>query len=335
MSTSDPHRPGGATDRPDETPETDDDRRVDHVHRGDDTGRRRLPDAHEVAPTVETLDPPTPSEPETPPSPRPPPRRPCDDAAPSPSSPPSPSPARSTPSLPATPSRPRPAPAPRPPRPRARRARREPGADTGRHAIVRPGSHPSGRAADGRRGTRRDPAGPGPAAPTSPTTPEPAAEPVDAPRPAADRPPRPSRRARHPPSRRPARRPRTTTGSSPTRTPRAARRSARTSSGVIVGLILAPIGVAVLLLGESRILQAQVDGWDASTEVLGIVLVTLGLLLLGCVLLLGALDAGGPHHGRRPADAGGHRLPVRCRRSPASRRSTSSRRRAGASRSRR
>ena len=56
--------------------------------------------------------------------------------------------------------------------------------------------------------------------------------------------------------------------------------------GVIVGLILAPIGVAVLLLGESRILQAQVNGWDASTEVLGIVLVTLGLLLLGCVLLL-------------------------------------------------
>ena len=42
----------------------------------------------------------------------------------------------------------------------------------------------------------------------------------------------------------------------------------------------------MLLLGESRILQAQVNGWDASTEVLGIVLVSLGLLLLGCVLLL-------------------------------------------------
>ena len=53
-----------------------------------------------------------------------------------------------------------------------------------------------------------------------------------------------------------------------------------------MGLILAPISVVVLLLGESRILQAQVDGWDASTEVLGIVLVSLGLLLLGCVLLL-------------------------------------------------
>ena len=60
MSTSDPHRPGGATDgRPDAT--TPDDGR--HVHRGDDAGRRRLP-AHEVAPTVETLDPPTPTEPE-------------------------------------------------------------------------------------------------------------------------------------------------------------------------------------------------------------------------------------------------------------------------------
>ena len=84
----------------------------------------------------------------------------------------------------------------------------------------------------------------------------------------------------------PAPPPRTTTGSSPTRTPRGAPRSDRTSSACIVGLILAPIGVAVLLLGESRILQAQVDGWDASTEVLGIVLVSLGLLLLGCVLLL-------------------------------------------------
>ena len=56
--------------------------------------------------------------------------------------------------------------------------------------------------------------------------------------------------------------------------------------GVLVGLVLGPIGVAVLLLGQSRILQAQVGGWDASTEVLGITLVSLGLLLLGCVLLL-------------------------------------------------
>ncbi|MBO9555924.1 hypothetical protein, partial [Cellulomonas sp.] len=57
--------------------------------------------------------------------------------------------------------------------------------------------------------------------------------------------------------------------------------------GVVVGLVLAPIGIAITLLGQSRILAAQVDGWDGSTEVLGIVLVTLGLLLLAVVVLLG------------------------------------------------
>ncbi|WP_051274982.1 hypothetical protein [Cellulomonas sp. URHD0024] len=64
--------------------------------------------------------------------------------------------------------------------------------------------------------------------------------------------------------------------------------------GVIVGLILTPLAVGVLLLGESQILEAQVDGWDASTSVFGIVLVTLGLLLLGCVLLLGLWTAAVP-----------------------------------------
>ncbi len=64
--------------------------------------------------------------------------------------------------------------------------------------------------------------------------------------------------------------------------------------GVLVGLILAPIAVAVLLLGESQILEAQVDGWDSTTSVFGIILVTLGLLLLGCVLLLGIWTAAVP-----------------------------------------
>jgi len=57
--------------------------------------------------------------------------------------------------------------------------------------------------------------------------------------------------------------------------------------GVVVGLVLAPVGIGITLLGQSRILAAQVDGWDGSTEVLGIVLVTLGLLVLAVVVLLG------------------------------------------------
>ncbi|MGN8244835.1 hypothetical protein ACTHAM_001942 [Cellulomonas soli] len=56
--------------------------------------------------------------------------------------------------------------------------------------------------------------------------------------------------------------------------------------GAVLGLLLAPIGMAVVLLGQSRILVAQADGWDATTELAGIVLVTIGLVLLGAVLLL-------------------------------------------------
>ena len=63
MSTSDPHRPGGATDRPDETAETDTTSEpstsIDETTPAVDDS-----DAHQVAPTVETLDPPTPTEPE-------------------------------------------------------------------------------------------------------------------------------------------------------------------------------------------------------------------------------------------------------------------------------
>ncbi|GAA3817815.1 hypothetical protein [Cellulomonas soli] len=56
--------------------------------------------------------------------------------------------------------------------------------------------------------------------------------------------------------------------------------------GAVLGLLLAPIGMGVTLLGQSRILVAQVDGWTASADLAGIVLVTIGLLLLGTVLVL-------------------------------------------------
>ncbi|WP_210766400.1 hypothetical protein, partial [Cellulomonas algicola] len=64
--------------------------------------------------------------------------------------------------------------------------------------------------------------------------------------------------------------------------------------GVILGLLLAPAGVGLVLVGQARILEAQVDGWDSSTEVLGIVLVSIGLLLLGLVALLGIWSAAVP-----------------------------------------
>jgi hypothetical protein len=56
--------------------------------------------------------------------------------------------------------------------------------------------------------------------------------------------------------------------------------------GVLVGLLLPAASALVTLLGVSRILAVEADGWAAKVDVLGIVLVTLGaLLLLACSLL--------------------------------------------------
>jgi hypothetical protein len=56
--------------------------------------------------------------------------------------------------------------------------------------------------------------------------------------------------------------------------------------GVLVGILLPLASTIVAALGISRILVVEVDGWVAKVDVLGIVLVTLGaLLLLACVLL--------------------------------------------------
>lgn len=57
--------------------------------------------------------------------------------------------------------------------------------------------------------------------------------------------------------------------------------------GTVVGLVLVPVALAVVLVGESRILVAQTDGWDASTDVVGIVLVSVGVLLLAATVCLG------------------------------------------------
>ncbi|RHA37981.1 hypothetical protein [Cellulomonas rhizosphaerae] len=57
--------------------------------------------------------------------------------------------------------------------------------------------------------------------------------------------------------------------------------------GAIVGLVLGPVAAGTLLIGQARILEAQVSGWTATVDTMGIVLVGIGLLLLGWVVLLG------------------------------------------------
>ncbi|MFS0705798.1 hypothetical protein AB6N23_14890, partial [Cellulomonas sp. 179-A 9B4 NHS] len=56
--------------------------------------------------------------------------------------------------------------------------------------------------------------------------------------------------------------------------------------GVVVGLLLAPVAAVVTLLGQSRVLRVQAGDWDASLEILGIVLVSVGVVLLAAVVLL-------------------------------------------------
>jgi hypothetical protein len=64
--------------------------------------------------------------------------------------------------------------------------------------------------------------------------------------------------------------------------------------GLLVGLVLAPLAAGVLLLGQSRILAAQLPDWDASVDVTGIVLVALGVLGLAWVALLAVWTPAAP-----------------------------------------
>jgi hypothetical protein len=231
MSTSDPHRPGGATDRPDET-----DPSIEQTTPASDDAA-----AHEVAPTVETLDPPPATEP-------------TEHTEPEPTVPPA-------------------APGTTPVAARAGTTGEpvEPAPDTGRHAVVRPAPTPPDEPTP-------DPVVGAAVPATTPveTTPATSAGPTTAPAaPAA-----------------PAAFAATTPAASEDQRlfpdPNAPRSTTVGSHvlGILVGVVLAPIAALVLMLGEARILNAQVSGWDASTDVLGIVLVTLGVLLLGAVLVL-------------------------------------------------
>lgn len=184
----------------------------------------------------------------------------------------------------------------------------EPGTDSGRHAVARPVPTPPDPAAPASPGPPADePAGPAPAAPGPPTTAatHPATSPA-APRTTGDD------RAQAGTA---------TAGStavdpddlgtdpSPDRThdrPREGDTADRRADddlfpdpsaprtvhplahvlGALVGLLLAPVAALVTLVGQSRVLTVQANDWDASLEVLGIVLVSVGVLLLAAVGLL-------------------------------------------------
>jgi hypothetical protein len=58
-------------------------------------------------------------------------------------------------------------------------------------------------------------------------------------------------------------------------------------AGVLVGLLVGAVGVWTVVFGQSRVLAAQAPGWDASYDVVGVLLVTVGVLVLAVVLGLG------------------------------------------------
>ncbi|ASR55416.1 hypothetical protein [Cellulomonas sp. PSBB021] len=172
----------------------------------------------------------------------------------------------------------------------------EPELDTGRHAAVRPApvdpppARTSARPSPAVPAASAAPAAPaapaGPAEPADPTVVTgPAGTPADGTRvlPATDA-----------PTREPA-------AQKPDLFPDAhapARASVGTHVlGALVGLVLAPLAAGVLLLGQSRILAAQVVGWDATLDWSGVVLVALGLLALGWVALLAAWTPAAPYTG--------------------------------------
>ncbi|WP_169164344.1 hypothetical protein [Cellulomonas taurus] len=64
--------------------------------------------------------------------------------------------------------------------------------------------------------------------------------------------------------------------------------------GLLVGLVVGAVGVWLVLFGQSRILGVQAPGWDASYDPLGVVLVTLGVLVLAALIAAGLWSAAAP-----------------------------------------
>jgi len=67
--------------------------------------------------------------------------------------------------------------------------------------------------------------------------------------------------------------------------------------GVLVGVLVGPVGAAALLLGQSRILAVQTDGWDADVDVPGIALVVVSALVLAALVLAAGWTAAAPAAG--------------------------------------
>jgi hypothetical protein len=64
--------------------------------------------------------------------------------------------------------------------------------------------------------------------------------------------------------------------------------------GLLIGLVAGAAGLWLVLFGQSRILGVQAPGWDASYDPLGVVLVTVGVLVLVALVGVGAWSTAAP-----------------------------------------
>ncbi|GAA4628190.1 hypothetical protein [Cellulomonas oligotrophica] len=179
----------------------------------------------------------------------------------------------------------------------------EPAVDTGRHAVARPApAPPEDVPADAHTGPALVPGtGPVPVVAAPAPAPAPAPSPAPAPPSAASPPVAPPAEPR-PATGATAAVPRTV--ASPVEDPADELfpdpNAPRTPTwgahvgGVLVALLITPFAIGLTLLGQSRILVVQAGTWDASLDVLGIVLVSIGLVLLCTLLALGLWTAAVP-----------------------------------------
>lgn len=64
--------------------------------------------------------------------------------------------------------------------------------------------------------------------------------------------------------------------------------------GMVIGVVSGAVGVWLVTFGQSRILGVQAPQWDASYDPLGVVLVTLGVLILAALIGVGAWSSAAP-----------------------------------------
>ncbi|MEV7973674.1 hypothetical protein [Cellulomonas sp. NPDC089187] len=64
--------------------------------------------------------------------------------------------------------------------------------------------------------------------------------------------------------------------------------------GMLIGLLAGAVGIWLVVFGQSRILGVQAPGWDASYDPLGVVLVTVGVLILAALIGVGTWSSAAP-----------------------------------------